>query len=196
MISIRNHFLVAGLCQRVVANGAPCCATHRRVRCAHRVVQRIGGSLEAGDAGGLDLPHNRQHVRRDPATADLIQKMRDLCPESMIGKRDRALLAFGSTREVVMWYWYSAVATAAVLLSGFGATAGELPTYEIMGVPVTQHQLMAVNSAYVRERSPIPTLTLGGMPASPIQILVLTPRPKEEIAAQGGPDGSPPTVTP
>ena len=131
-----------------------------------------------------------------PATAGLIQKMRDICPESMIGKRDRALLAFGSTREVVMWYWYSAVATAAVLLSGFGATAGELPTYETMGLPVTQHQLMAVNSAYVRERSPIPTLTLGGMPASPVQILVLTPHPKEEIAAEGGPDGSPPTVTP
>lgn len=30
-----------------------------------------------------------------PATADLIRKMLDLCPDNMIGRRDRALLAFG-----------------------------------------------------------------------------------------------------
>ena len=81
-----------------------------------------------------------------------------------------------------MWYWYSAVATTALLLSGFGATAGELPTYEIMGFPLTQHQLVVVRSALVQERSPTPTLTLGGMPASPLQIQVLTPRSKQEIA--------------
>ncbi|HEU0218939.1 MAG TPA: site-specific integrase [Stellaceae bacterium] len=34
-------------------------------------------------------------VPKAPATADLIGKMLDLCPDSVIGKRDRALLAFG-----------------------------------------------------------------------------------------------------
>jgi hypothetical protein len=70
----------------------------------------------------------------------------------------------------------SMVATAALMLSGARAVAAELPTYEIMGFPITPHQFVAVRSAHVQERSPTPTLTLGGMPASPHQIMVLTPR--------------------
>lgn len=85
-----------------------------------------------------------------------------------------------------MWYRVWTVATAALALSGSGASAADLPTYEIMGFPVTQHQLAAVNTAYVQERSPVPTLTLGGMPASPVQIEVLTPRSKQVIATKRG----------
>ena len=40
-----------------------------------------------------------------------------------------------------MWYRFSIVATAALLLGGPGAAAAELPTYEVMGFPITQHQL-------------------------------------------------------
>jgi hypothetical protein len=72
----------------------------------------------------------------------------------------------------------SIVASVALILSGAGAFAAELPTYEIMGFPISPHQFVAVQSAHVQERSPTPTLTLGGMPASPLQILVLTPRSK------------------
>jgi hypothetical protein len=43
--------------------------------------------------------------------------------------------------EVAMWYRFSIVATAALLLGGAGAAAAELPTYEVMGFPITQHQL-------------------------------------------------------
>src|SRR5262249_1620708 len=52
----------------------------------------------------------------------------------------------------------------------------ELPTYEIMGFPVTQHQVMVLGSSHIEERTPTPALTLAGMPASPHQIAVLTPR--------------------
>jgi site-specific recombinase XerD len=34
-------------------------------------------------------------VRKAPATADLVQRMLDLCPDTLGGKRDRALLALG-----------------------------------------------------------------------------------------------------
>jgi len=85
--------------------------------------------------------------------------------------------------EIVMWYRFSIVATAALLLGGVGAAAAELPTYEVMGFPITQHQIVAIGSAHVQERSPTPTLTLGGMPASPHQIAVLTPRPKVAVAS-------------
>jgi len=85
--------------------------------------------------------------------------------------------------EVIMWYRLSIAATAGLLLGGAGAAAEELPTYEVMGFPLTRHQLLAVNSADAKERSPTPTLTLAGMPASPHQIAVLTPRPKVTVAA-------------
>jgi hypothetical protein len=72
------------------------------------------------------------------------------------------------------------------MLNISGALAADLPTFEVMGFPVSQHQLIAVNSAYVQESSPVPTLTVDGMPASPAQILVLTPRPGRVIANAGG----------
>ncbi len=78
-------------------------------------------------------------------------------------------------------FWISAA--AALILSGTAAAAGELPSYEVMGFPITPHQLVAVNSAQVQERSPAPMQTLGGMPASPHQIAVLTPRSKVTVAA-------------
>jgi hypothetical protein len=71
------------------------------------------------------------------------------------------------------------------MLSTSGVLAADLPTYEIMGFPVTQHQLAAVNSAYVKESAPVSTLTLAGMPASPAQILILTPRSGQMVAKTG-----------
>ena len=79
------------------------------------------------------------------------------------------------------------LALTAVLLSTAAATAAELPTYEIIGFPLTQHQLSVLNSGIVQERSPAPSLTLASMPASPVQIGVLTPRPKEFAAKEGSP---------
>jgi hypothetical protein len=84
-----------------------------------------------------------------------------------------------------MPYRIATIATAALLLSTAGGFAADLPTYEVMGFPATQHQLAAVNSAYVQEASPVPTLTLAGMPASPVQILIMTPRSKQVLARAG-----------
>ena len=54
----------------------------------------------------------------------------------------------------------------------------ELPTYELMGFPITPHQFSVLGSANVQEASRAPTLMLRGMPASPHQIAVLTPHKK------------------
>ena len=71
---------------------------------------------------------------------------------------------------------FALMATTAFCLGGEIATAAEVPTYELMGFPITPHQFSVLGSAYVQERSPTATLTLAGMPASPHQIAVLTPR--------------------
>jgi hypothetical protein len=73
---------------------------------------------------------------------------------------------------------FSIAATAALMLCGAGVAATELPTFEKMGFPITLHQVQVVGPAHVQERSPTPTLTLYGMPASPHQLAVLTPRPR------------------
>ena len=69
-------------------------------------------------------------------------------------------------------------AIAAAAMVGSAAGAGELPSFELMGLPITRHQVAAMGAQGVQEQSAIPTLTFGGMPASPHQIAVLTPRPE------------------
>jgi hypothetical protein len=71
---------------------------------------------------------------------------------------------------------FSITAITAAMLNAAGAAAAELPTFELMGFPITPHQVAVLGSAHVQEQSPNATLTLGGMPASPHQIAVLTPR--------------------
>ena len=68
-------------------------------------------------------------------------------------------------------------AVAVVILEGANvAAAAELPTYESMGLPITALQTSVVGSTHVQEVSPVPTLTVGGMPASRHQIAILTAR--------------------
>jgi hypothetical protein len=68
------------------------------------------------------------------------------------------------------------IAAVALALNAAVASAGEIPTWKVIGLPVTPHQLAVVGSLQVQERPPVRTLSLGGMPASPHQIAVLTPR--------------------
>jgi hypothetical protein len=70
---------------------------------------------------------------------------------------------------------FSITAITILMLNGTGAAA-ELPTFELMGFPITPHQVAIVRSAHVQEQSANSRLTLGEMPASPHQIAVLTPR--------------------
>ena len=67
---------------------------------------------------------------------------------------------------------------AVVVLGGVTASAEELPTFERFGFPVTQTQVSVLGSAGVRETSVTPTLMRDGMPASPHQLAVLSPRPR------------------
>jgi hypothetical protein len=66
----------------------------------------------------------------------------------------------------------------ALALQETNAAAGELPKFELLGFPVSPHQMAVLGSANVEEQAPSPTLTWGGMPASPHQVAVLTPRPR------------------
>jgi hypothetical protein len=72
---------------------------------------------------------------------------------------------------------FAPIATTAICLGGGVGTAAEVPTYELMGFPITPHQFSVVGSANIQERLPAPSLVIG-MPASPHQVAVLTPRPK------------------
>jgi hypothetical protein len=69
---------------------------------------------------------------------------------------------------------------------GQSAAAAELPTYEVMGLPITPHQVSLMGLPNVQERLPTPMLMSGGMPARPHQVTVLTPGPSmtEESAAR------------
>ena len=89
---------------------------------------------------------------------------------------------------ITMVHRVSLALTAVLLSSAAAATAAELPTFEIIGFPLTQHQLTVLNTGIVQERPPAPGLTLASMPASPVQIGVVTPRSKQEFAEK---DGSP-----
>jgi len=82
-----------------------------------------------------------------------------------------------------MCYRLWIVTSAALTLSGASAMAGELPTYEVMGFPITPHQVVALGSAHIEERAPTPVLTVAGMPASPLQLAVLARR--SNIVASG-----------
>lgn len=77
----------------------------------------------------------------------------------------------------IMKTLFSLAAAAVVLLGGASVARADLPTFELNGLPITQHQLVAVQSAQIRERTPTATLTVAGMPASPHQMAVLAPRP-------------------
>ena len=66
----------------------------------------------------------------------------------------------------------------AVMPDRASAAAKELPSYKVMGIPITPHQFSVLGPTNVEEQSPSPSLMMAGMPASPHQVAVLTPRPK------------------
>ncbi len=69
------------------------------------------------------------------------------------------------------------LATAVLSLAiGGAAVAAELPTFEVSSFPATSVQVSVMGSAGVQEQSAQTSLTRGGMPASPAQLAVLTPR--------------------
>src|SRR5689334_20094593 len=77
-----------------------------------------------------------------------------------------------TTRDTIL------AAAATLMLGTAGATAGELPRYDIAGFPITPLQLSVLGqSGDTREQAAAPTLLFDGMPASPLQIAVLSRHP-------------------
>jgi hypothetical protein len=60
-----------------------------------------------------------------------------------------------------------------VFALGAGASAGELPQFEVTGFPISPLQMSVLNSGRVQEESPNPELLLHGMLVSPHQAAVL-----------------------
>lgn len=91
------------------------------------------------------------------------------------------------------------IATAIATISGTasesaGACDLRVPTFELMGFPISAHQVALLGGANVVERTVAPARTVAGMPASPHQIAVLTPRPKTAKMLQASADPTPVTV--
>ena len=68
---------------------------------------------------------------------------------------------------------FSIAAIAALMLGGANTAGAEEPSWEVTGFPITLHQISVLGSelraTHLQEQAPTPTLTLAGMPASPIR---------------------------
>lgn len=73
---------------------------------------------------------------------------------------------------------------SAVIASSTGAFASELPSYEVQSLPISATQVLG--GAGVEEQSTAPAMIVAGMPASPAQISVLSPRVKRLASAGSG----------
>lgn len=78
--------------------------------------------------------------------------------------------------------------TSAVIASSTGAFATELPSYEVQSLPISATQVQVLGGAGVEEQSAAPTMIVAGMPASPAQVSVLSPRVKRLASAGSGSD--------
>jgi hypothetical protein len=71
---------------------------------------------------------------------------------------------------------FAMATTGTLLLSGI-ASAQELPVFGVSGFAISPCQISIIGAtANLKEQSPGTSLTMNGMPASPLQVLVLTPR--------------------
>jgi len=71
----------------------------------------------------------------------------------------------------------------AMIASSAGALAGELPSYEMKSFPISATQVQVLGGAGVEEQTAAPAMTVAGMPASPVQVSVLSPRVKRLASA-------------
>ena len=71
----------------------------------------------------------------------------------------------------------------AMIASTASAFAGELPSYEVQSFPISATQVQVLGGAGVQEQSTTPVLIVAGMPASPAQMSVLSPRVKRFASA-------------
>jgi len=78
----------------------------------------------------------------------------------------------------------SVIAVAAAMIANSSAAfAGELPSYEVTSFPISATQVQVLGGAGVEEQSAAPAMIVAGMPASPAQVSVLSPRVKRLASA-------------
>jgi hypothetical protein len=77
----------------------------------------------------------------------------------------------------------AAAMAGAALASSAVSVAAALPGYEVAGFPISPVQMQLIGGANVEEQQRAAVLTLNGMPASPHQISVLTPRKRQSAEA-------------
>jgi hypothetical protein len=98
-------------------------------------------------------------------------------PEELLAAAHAACftMSFDERKEIAMstLQRISITALTAVVLGTVGASARELPRYEVTGFPISPLQMSVLKSGDIQEQSPTPMLTLNGMPASPHQIAVI-----------------------
>lgn len=75
---------------------------------------------------------------------------------------------------------FSMIAAAGfVLATSAGAFAAELPSFETKSLPISTVQVQVLGATGVEEQAPTAALTAAGMPASPVQLAVLSPHRKQ-----------------
>jgi hypothetical protein len=117
------------------------------------------------------------------------------CQNLLVPHRDKPAIHV-LLRRFEMRVVLSIAAVGAVVVTGvIAATAGlsmatsaivmaaERPSFEMKALPITPVQVQVLGGAGVQKRAPVANLTVAGMPASPVQIAVLTPR-RQHVASR------------
>lgn len=86
----------------------------------------------------------------------------------------RVLLSIAAVGSVVVTGVIAATAGLSMATSAI-VMAAERPSFEMKSYPIAPVQVQVLGGAGVQERAPATNLTVAGMPASPVQIAVLTP---------------------
>jgi hypothetical protein len=85
-----------------------------------------------------------------------------------------------------MWYRLSIAASSMLIAGTIAATSAELPTYEVTGFPMTPLQAATLGVAGARERAPTAAPELAGLPATRLQMAVLTRHAANRKMGDGG----------
>jgi hypothetical protein len=55
--------------------------------------------------------------------------------------------------KIAMWFRLSMAAATTLMIGGVGATAAELPNYDVVGLPTTPHQFVVLGPANAQQRA-------------------------------------------
>jgi hypothetical protein len=94
----------------------------------------------------------------------------------------RVILSIAAVGAVVLTGVIAATAGLSMATSAI-VMAAERPSFEMKSLPITPAQVQVLGGADVQERAPAANMTVAGMPASRVQIAILTPR-RQHLAAR------------